>query len=365
MIRLIRPQISFDDVESQFREILGSGILTRGKYVDAFCEDVRKCTGADFAYPATSATTALWLCLKLLEIGPGDEVVVSDFSFPATANVVEDLGAMPIFADVLPDSYNMDPEALLSVITSKTRAVIFVDAFGNPTGIHEIASICREKGLTLIEDAACAMGSSENGNKCGSVADLGCFSFHPRKLITTGEGGAITTNNADWNQWFLTKLNHGAGEALGCGFEFIDYGYNFRMSELQAAMGSVQLRLMDSIVTERNLIRDQYKDQLEAHGFQAQMFGDGVQSNVQSLVFRVPDGVNRDKLVFALREKGVESTLGTYCLSGTRYYRQKYDSVQPNSELLQITTISLPCYREVPVDQVCEAIITSLPDVSE
>jgi len=357
MIRLIRPYITFDEVETDLRRMFECGIFTRGENVDTFRAELAAYTGAPHAFLATSATTALWLCLKRLDIGPDDEVIVSDFSFPATANVVEDLGARPVFADVSLDTYNMQPEALEAAITPRTRAVIAVDAFGNPTGMNRIATLCRARNLPLIEDAACAIGSSEGGKRCGVIADMTCFSFHPRKLLTTGEGGAITLHNPDWVDWFNRKLNHGAQGMLGYGLDFVDYGYNFRLSEPQAIMGRAQLRKLDAIVAERNQIRAACVERLSPAGFVAQEIGGDVVFNVQSLVFRVPDGIDRDALIAALREDGVETTIGTYCLSGTSYYRRKYESVQPNAAHLQQTTITLPCYAGLDVSLICERLL--------
>lgn len=357
MIRLIRPYVAFDEVEADLRQMFESGIFTRGENVEGFRAEIAAYTGAPHAFLATSATTALWLCLKRLDIGPGDEVIVSDFSFPATANVVEDLGARPVFADVSLDTYNMLPEALEAAFTPRTKAVIAVDAFGNPTGMGRIADICRARGIPLIEDAACAIGSSESGKRCGVIADMTCFSFHPRKLLTTGEGGAITIHNPEWVDWFNRKLSHGAQGMLGYGLDFVDYGYNFRLSEPQAIMGRVQLRKLDAIVAERNQVRDECIARLAPAGFIPQRIGNDVVFNVQSLVFRVPEGVDRDRLIAQLREDGIETTIGTYCMSGTTYYRQKYDSVQPNAERLQRTTITLPCYAGLDVERVCERVL--------
>ncbi len=357
MIRLIRPYVTFEEVEADLRGMFESGIFTRGENVDAFRSEIAAYTGAPHVFLATSATTALWLCLKRLDIGPGDEVIVSDFSFPATANVVEDLGAVPVFADVSLTTFNMTPDALELAFSARTKAVIAVDAFGNPTGMGRIAEICRARGIPLIEDAACAMGSAELGKRCGVIADMTCFSFHPRKLLTTGEGGAIAINNPEWVDWFNTKLGHGAFGTLGCGLDFVDYGYNFRLSEPQAIMGRVQLRKLDAIVAERNVVRHACIERLAATGFMPQQIGDDVAFNVQSLVFRIPGGIDRDGLIVGLREDGIETTIGTYCLSGTTYYRKRYKNVQPNAERLQCETITLPCYFGVDVDRVCDAII--------
>lgn len=356
VVRLMKPYIAFDEVEVDFRGVFDSGIFTRGQHVEAFRNELAAFTGARYVHMTTSATTALWVCLKLLDIGPGDEVVVSDFSFPATANVVEDLGATPVFADVSLDTYNVLPDTLEELITTRTKAVIFVDALGNPSGLHAIAELCRCKGIPLIEDAACAIGSAESGRRCGAIADLTCLSFHPRKLLSTGEGGAITTDNEQWSQWLDVKLAHGARGAKGPGLDFIDYGYNFRLPELQAVMGRKQLARLDAIVDNRIQIRDQYRTRLEPLGFKPQAVGSEVRYNVQSLVFAVPVGCKRDALIDALKERGIESTLGTYALSATTYYTRRYGINNPNARWLEVNTITLPCYSEVDVALVCDAI---------
>jgi perosamine synthetase len=355
-IRLMKPYITFKEVESEFRKVFESGIFTRGQYVEELRKHLADYTGSKHAFLMTSATTALWVCLKLLGVSKGDEVIVSDFSYPASANVIEDLGATPVFADVDLNTFNMLPSELESKITEKTKAVIFVDALGNPTGITEIKAICDKYKITLIEDAACAIGSSENGRRCGSVADLTCFSFHPRKLISSGEGGAITLNRDDWADWFDIKLFHGAKGMKGLALDHVDFGYNFRLPELQAIMVSKQLAKIEAIVDERNRIRAEYIAQLEPLGFTPQQIGKNVRYNVQSLVFKVPQGCDRDELILRLRSAGVESTIGTYSLSNGTYYLRKYADVQKNSALLEKTTITLPCYANLDINKVCQEI---------
>jgi len=354
-IRLIKPYIGFDEVEAEFRDIFDGGIFTRGQHVSAFAEELAAFTGAPHAFLATSATTALWLSLKALGVGAGDEVVVSDFSFPASANVIEDVGAVPVFADVDPTTYNMRPEVLESLITPRTRAVMFVDALGNPTGVSAIKAICDAHGVPLVEDAACAIGSSEAGVRCGSIADLSCFSFHPRKLVCTGEGGAITTSHPDLAEWLSVKLAHGAHGSRGLALDFVDYGYNFRLPELAAVMGRKQLARLDAIVADRNAIRDRYVVALAPLGFVPQAVGADVTHNVQSLVFTVPDGVDRDALILRLRGR-VETTIGTYALSSTTYFAEKYHNPQPVAARLEATTITFPCFDGVDVDAVIAAV---------
>lgn len=355
MIKLIKPYISYSDVENEFREIFESGMFTRGKYVDQFAATLKSFTGAKYAFLASSATTALSVCLRILNIGQGDEVICSDFSFPASANVIEDTGAKPVFADVSLDTYNMLPSELEKKITPKTKAVILVDALGNPSGAHRILEICRSKSIPLIQDSACAIGSSENGVPVGNIADLTCFSFHPRKLLTTGEGGAITTNNTEYAEKLNVKLLHGAvmkNEMM----DFVDYGYNYRLPDLQCVMGIKQFARLPEIVKERNEIRLEYIEKLRPMGFIAQEKSVDTIHNVQSLVFRMPIGRSRPALTTFLKLKGIESTLGTYSLSATTYYANKYKDIQKNGQTLQNETITLPCYRGVDVSLVCNTI---------
>ncbi len=355
MIKLIKPYITFEEVQEEFKEIFETGWFTKGKFVEEFREELKNYIGCNYVYLTTSATTALTMALKALHIKAGDEVIVSDFSFPATANVVEDLGAVPVFADVSLDTFNMLPEQLENKITSKTKAVIFVDALGNPGGIHRIKEICQRYDIPLIEDGACAIGSSEFGIKCGNIADITCFSFHPRKLLTTGEGGAITFNDKKFVEFFDVKLNHGATFNNGK-FDFVDFGYNYRLSELQCVMGIKQIKKLDTIIKSRNIIRNAFISALEPHGFDVQKLSDNVVYNVQSLVFKIPKNTNRDKIIEKLKKQNIESTIGTYSLSSCSYYNNKYNSKQDNSTFLQKETLTLPCYENLDITSIASAL---------
>ncbi len=355
MIKLIKPYISFDEVQEDFKDIFDSGWFSKGRFVEQFRRDIASYTGANYAHLTTSATTALTMALKLFDIKCGDEVIVSDFSFPASSNVIEDLGATPIFADVSLDTFNMLPSQLEQKITKRTKAVMFVDALGNPSGLHQIKEICKANNIPLIEDGACAIGSSENGVRCGNISDVTCFSFHPRKLLTTGEGGAITFNSDAFREFFDIKLNHGAKVENGK-FEFVDYGYNFRLSELQAAMGSKQMKKLDEIVHSRNEIKKSYEEALAPLGFKAQKTTQNVVHNIQSLTFLVPKNTKRDDLISYLKEQGIESTIGTYALSATSYNKRKYNQVQKNSFYLQENSITFPCYDGVDIDYITKKV---------
>lgn len=352
MIRLIKPYLQQADIEAELEGIFDSGIFTKGQYSKAFPEKIAQYTGAKHAFLTTSATTALWMCLKALGVGEGDEVLVSDFSFPATVNVVEDLGATPVFVDVSLETYNMLPDVLEEKISPATKACMFVDALGNPSGIDKVVEICHAKGVPVIEDAACAIGSSVGDVRVGAIADLTCFSFHPRKLITCGEGGAITTNRDDFVEFFTNKLNHGASPVTG---EYVTYGYNFRMAEIPCLMGISQLEKLDAVIEERRYQQQQYESLMAPLGFIAQKADENVYHNMQSIVFTVPEGVERNDLARFLREDGIETTIGTYSQSACQYYRSKYNDVQPNGYFLQEHTITMPCYGGLDVKQVCES----------
>jgi len=355
-IKLIKPYISFDEISIELQQIFDSGQLTKGLHADKFIESLTEYTNCKHAFLTTSATTALTMCLKSIGVKEGDKVAVSDFSFPATANAVEDLGAIPVFIDVDKDTYNMSVDALRAQIDTTFKALIFVDALGSPSGLDKIKTICKEFSVPLIEDAACALGSSFGDEKVGAIADLTCFSFHPRKLLTTGEGGAILTGNDEYAHWLKMKLNHGALGMKGKGLDFIEYGYNYRMSEIQALMGWKQVLKLDEIMARRHLIANEYENKLEPLGFKRQAVTEGVYHNIQSLVFTVPAGVSRDHLIDYLAEKNVETTLGTYSISATTYYKKKYNCIQPNSYWLEQNTITLPCYDDLDVLHVINSI---------
>ncbi|KMK77327.1 DegT/DnrJ/EryC1/StrS family aminotransferase [Alkalihalobacillus pseudalcaliphilus] len=357
MIKLIQPYIEYEEVEADLRRIFETKQFTKGPYVQTFIEALSDYTKARYVHLTSSATTALSTCLTLLNIQKGDEVIVSDFSFPASANVIENLGAIPIFVDVDLDTFNMNPKLLVSQITPRTKAVIFVDALGNPSNLLEIKNICANKGIPLIEDGACSIGSSIQNEKIGNIADLTCFSFHPRKLLTTGEGGAILTNNETWNHQLNILLNHGA-TIRDTGFDFIYSGFNYRLSDISCLLGIHQLNKLDDIIQRRQSLHDLYEANLTPLGFQAQKVNKDTTHNKQSVVFKTPPSIDRDKLINYLFVNHIEATMGTYSLSNTSFYTKKYQQQQINSAYLQKHTITLPCHDDVPAEKVIEKIVS-------
>ena len=359
-INLIRPSVTLEEFSPLLEDIFDSGIFSSGKYNILFARELAKVTASKFCHPCSSATTALWSCLKFLNLNKGDEVLVSDLSFPATANVVEDLGATPVFVDVDLDTFNMSLSELAAKINRKSKAVIFVDALGNRTGLKEIYQFCKSIEIPLIEDAACALGSYENDLTCGPTADMSCFSFHPRKIICAGEGGAITTDNEDLNNFLEIKLKHGARKTESGEVVFEDFGYNFRISEIQAALALIQIKKLQNIVAKRIEIWKQYCDFLLPLGFKPQKVGEDVTYNVQSSCFVVPSNLNRDAFAKKLSKFGIDTSIGTYSMSSSHYFKQKYRSIQPKAEFLMKNTISFPCYDGLDINVVKKHILMTL-----
>lgn len=311
MLPLIRPFLRFEEVEDDLRAVLASGILTGGPYVAAFEEELARSVGVEHAVTTTSATTAMHLVLAALEIGPGDEVLVSDFTFPATGNVVVERGALPVLVDCAPGRFTIG--SIEASITPRTKAVIVVDPFGQPALDHEQLEVAHAHDLVVIEDAACGLGSSRGGVPCGRWPGVpGCFSFHPRKVVTTGEGGAITTDDGELAARVRLLRSHGGQRGPEVGLEFVAHGFNYRMSEVQAVLGLAQLRRLDDIRNDRIRTAARYEALLDGvEGVELITRPRGDVWSYQSFVVLVDD---RDRVVHRMRDGGIETTLGTYAM---------------------------------------------------
>ncbi len=364
MIKLIKPSITFESIEKELKEIFNSGQFTQGKNVEIFKDSLKSYIGVDYIGLTTSATTALSLSLRVMGVKQGDTVAVSDYSWPASSNVIEELGATPIFIDIDPLTFNMCPKDLENKIDSNCSAVIFVDTFGNPSGIDKINEICKKYNIPLLEDAACALGSEIDNIKVGAYSDITCFSFHPRKVLNTGEGGAIATNNKKFSDIIEIKLAAGASGKAEVGLNFVDYGFNFRLTEIQALMGWKQLLEIDHLIQKRNEIKNKYISSLKSYNFIPQKINDNVKHNSQSIVFTVPENIKRNELINYLFSKDIESTLGTYCLSGTKFNKEKYNEIQKVSSIVDSNAITFPCYEGIDIDRVLNEISNYLDKYS-
>ncbi len=313
-----------------------SGWLTSGPEVRAFEEAFAKRHHVRHAIAVTSATTALHLSLIALDVGPDDEVIVPALSWIATANAVRHTGAEVVFCDVEDDSYNLDTTKLEHLIGKKTKAIIPVHLFGLCMDIDRLKHIAQD--IPIIEDAACAAGSSLRQRPAGSLGTLGCFSFHPRKIITTGEGGMVTTNSDTLAQAIYKLRNHGAEISEeqrhqdSRPFALPDFnllGYNYRMSDLQGAVGKVQLTKLDRFIEERRWGASFYHQQLaDIPWLRVPTIFPDVQPNWQSYVTMInPDKSpgSRDEILSALLERGISARPGTHAIHIQNYYQRRYN----------------------------------------
>ena len=293
----------------------------------------------------------------------GDEVLVSDFSFPATGNVVVHVGAKPVFVDVDLKTFCMDPDDLEKKITKKSKAIIVVHAFGYPAPMEKILKIAKKHKLLLIEDAACAIGTKYHDKYLGAWGDIGCFSFHPRKVVTTGEGGAIVTDSKKIAQKIEILKNHGS-VVTDKGLSFVEAGYNYRLSEIQAAMGMPQLENLGKIVKARQKVaRKLIKLLSKIPDLKLPAEPKDVDFNFQSFVIVLPEKVNRDKIIELMRVKNIETTIGTYALhrepAFSRFGYRPGDL--KNSDYAYHHTLTLPLFEGL-TDRELSLIAQALKD---
>ncbi len=241
-IPVSRPLLGREEEEAVIR-VLRSGWLAHGPEVEAFEREFAEYVGVDYAVAVSSGTAALDLILKAYRIGPGDEVVTTPFTFIATANAVLYQGARPVFADIDPETYNLDPDRVLEVLTPRTKAIIAVHLYGHPADMRALREIAEDHRLLLIEDAAQAHGALCCGRRAGSLGDAAAFSFYPTKNMTTGEGGMVTTNDRRVAERVRLLRNHGQAEK----YLHTELGYNLRMTSIAAAIGRVQLRRLEAM----------------------------------------------------------------------------------------------------------------------
>lgn len=321
------------------REPLVNGWLTSGPKVREFEELFAKRHQVKHALAVTSATTALHLALVALEVGTGDEVIVPAFTWVSTANVILYCGATVVFADVDPVTFNMDPEDLKKRITPKTKVIIPVHLFGLCANMDAIKAIAGN--IPLVEDGACAAGAAYKGTPAGALGTIGCFSFHPRKSVTTGEGGMITTNDDHLAEAMSMLRNHGAsiseeqrhhGPRPYILPDFNMLGYNYRMTDLQGAVGVVQIKKLDTFIDEREKWAAWYTEQLkDIPWFRTPQFGPEYKHGWQSFVTFVDESkapYSRNEIMEKLQEQGISTRPGTHAVHMLNYYAQRYN-IQP------------------------------------
>lgn len=348
-----RQTIEEDDIQAVV-DVLKSDYLTTGPSITAFEKAVSDYTGAKYAVAISNGTAALHAACFAAGIGEEDEVITTPITFAASANCVLYCGARPVFADVKPDTYNIDPKEIEKKITDKTKAIIAVHFTGQPCEMDEIHAIAKKHNLVVIEDAAHALGADYKGKKIGSVSDMTTFSFHPVKHITTGEGGMILTNNEKLYERLVLFRSHGItrDEKLmhrnegGWYYEQLDLGYNYRITDLQCALGLSQMKKLDTFVEKRRELVARYNKAFESiEEIVCPKQVEGCNNSYHLYVIQVPDG-RRKEIFDALREAGIGVNVHYIPVYKHPYYQENgyKDVCCQNAEKVYANFISLPLY---------------------
>jgi perosamine synthetase len=345
-IWLTRPQTDEAEID-EIREVLASGTLTQGPKVVQLESMVAGLVGTRHAFATTSATTALHLTLAALGIGPGDEVLVPDFTFPATANVVAQQRATPVLVDIELERFGLDAADLDARVTSRTKAIIPVHAFGLAADMDPILEVAARHELVVIEDAACALGATYGGREAGTFGTAGCFSFHPRKSITTGEGGMITTSDDALADRIRLLRSHG-GVREENRFTFEAAGFNYRMSDILAAVGVAQMRKLPAFLEARRRVAGWYAAALaDVASVRLPTVPAGSEHTYHSDVVLLDEDLDRDQTIRRLRDDQIETTLGTYALHVQPYFSRSYGyrpGDRPRSRRAFDSSLALPLY---------------------
>jgi perosamine synthetase len=315
MIRLAWPDVGPDELAA-VAGVLDSGFLTMGPKVDEFERGLAAACGTADAVAVSSGTAALHLAVAALGIGEGDEVVVPAYTFPSTANAVVLTGATPVLVDVDPQTMNVDASAVYDAVTDRTRAIIAVHLFGRPLDWEALQSAVPPE-VALIEDAAGALGARWRGMPCGGLGVLGCLSFHPRKVVTTAEGGAVTTSDPALAAAVRRLRHHGID--VGEGSDIVQPSTNYRLSDLHCAIGITQLARLGELLNERRRVAEAYTERLQGV-VETPAADDGDEHGWQAYVVQVP---GRDEVLAALRAQGIEAQIGTYALHRLSAYRSQ------------------------------------------
>jgi dTDP-4-amino-4,6-dideoxygalactose transaminase len=367
MIPIVKPWMDDREIEAAGRPIR-SGWITQGPEVAAFEREFADFVGAPHACAVSNCTTALHLALLAAEVGPGDEVITVSHSYIATANAVRYTGAIPVFVDIEPATFNIDPVLVERAISPRTRAILCVHQMGMPCDLAALAKISARHGLPLIEDAACAAGSEilcdGAWHRIGRpVGDVACFSFHPRKVISTGDGGMLTTRHPEWDARFRLlrqhsmsvpdTVRHGSRQVI---FEsYPALGYNYRMTDIQAAVGREQLKKLPEIVSRRRDLAANYRRLLGGiPGLRLPEEPEWARSNWQSFCVRLPEGVDQRQTMQVMLDGDVSTRRGIMCAHREPAYAQepwRGAGELRESERAQESAVILPLFHQLTLDE--------------
>jgi perosamine synthetase len=351
MIPLTRPLLG-DEEMAEVAAVLQSGMLVQGARVQAFEQAVALAMGRRSGVAVTSGTSALALALDALDVGPGDEVICPDLTWPSPVHVILERGAVPVLVDVDAAEWNARPEALAAALSERTAAAILIDQLGNPSRSAEAEAALGD--TPLIVDAACSLGSARGDEPCGKRGVIACTSFHPRKVITTGEGGMCVTDDEVLAERIRVARNHGQ-HAPG---RFTRAAGNHRMSDLAAALGVVQMARLPEIVAGRRRFAAIYAQELPALGLSLQVAPEGAQPNHQTLGVLLPEGRDaaaRDALIAGLAERGVQAGLLSFALHRLPHL-SRWARPAPASASVCDRGMSLPLYPQMSEDEVGKVI---------
>jgi dTDP-4-amino-4,6-dideoxygalactose transaminase len=366
-IPLSRPYLD-EREEELVLEVLRSGRLSLGPAIDRFEELVADRVGAPFAAAVSSGTAGLHLLCRIAGLGPGDEAITSSFSFVASANCFIFEGASPVFADVDPATLNLDPAAVEAAITERTKAVVAVDMFGYPCELDAIRDVCERDGLVLIDDACEALGAEYKGAPIGSHGPSAVFAFYPNKQVATGEGGVVVTQSED--EWRLLRSlrNQGRSYEGGRWFHHPELGFNYRWTDLQAAVGLAQLEKLDEILRLRSDAAARYGELFAgADGVELPLADDADHRRSWFVyVVKLDPAVDREAVLEALAADGIEAGLYVPCIHLQPYMRERYgfrEGMLPVSEDASRRTLALPFYPQIQREEqerVVDALLRSI-----